>query len=180
MKGFGGVAGSHQSDGGTSSRVFGSFLSWLQERTAPVFVVATANEVRNLPPELLRKGRFDEIFFVDLPNQDEREAIWRIQIGRYGRSPENFRTAQLAGATAVFTGAEIEQLFRDALYEAFGRDTEPTDLSISMVLGDAVPLSRLKAEELTALRKWAQGRARPSSAPEPDSGQRRMHTSENA
>src|SRR5205823_12358329 len=94
------------SDGGTASRVLGTFLSWLQDRKAPVFVVATANDVTQLPPELVRKGRFDELFFVDLPNHAEREAIWRIQIARYVRAPDKFDIGQLARATEGLTGSE--------------------------------------------------------------------------
>lgn len=152
--------GTSGTDGGTSARVFGSLLSWLQDRTAPVFVVATANDVTRLPPELLRKGRFDELFFVDLPSTEEREAIWRIQITKHHRNPDDFEVAQLARATEGFTGAEIEQVFIDALHEAFSRRQEPTDLSISMVLGEVVPLSRLMRDEIAGLRAWAQGRAR--------------------
>src|SRR5207249_6628833 len=89
-KGFAGSRNSGATDGGTASRVLGTFLSWLQDRTAPVFVVATANDVTQLPPELLREGRFDELFFIDLPNQQEREDIWRIQIAKFRREPDNF------------------------------------------------------------------------------------------
>ena len=98
-KGFSGTKSSNATDGGTSSRVFGSFLSWMQDKNAQVFVVATANDVTQLPPEMLRKGRFDEIMFVDLPNQAEREAIWEIQIGKHGRAPADFDLVQLAKAT---------------------------------------------------------------------------------
>src|SRR4026208_161624 len=97
----------------------GRVRAWLQDRKAPVFVVATANDVTQLPPELLRKGRFDELFFVDLPNHQEREAIWRIQIAKFGRDPEKFDIEQLARATAGLAGSEVEQLFIDALHEAF-------------------------------------------------------------
>jgi SpoVK/Ycf46/Vps4 family AAA+-type ATPase len=159
-KGFSGSRSSGASDGGTSSRVFGSFLSWLQEKSAPVFVVATANDVTQLPPEFLRKGRFDEMFFVDLPNEEERAAIWRIQIAKYGREATEFDLLQLARATAGWTGSEIEQAFIDALYHAFSRQEEPTDLSLMLQLGELVPLSRLMAEQITALRAWAKGRAR--------------------
>jgi len=165
-KGFSGARSSGASDGGTTSRVLGTFLSWLQDRQAPVFVVATANDITQLPPELLRKGRFDEIFFVDLPNQEEREAIWRIQVAKYGRSEQSFDIDQLARTTDGLTGSEIEQLFIDALHEAFSRRTEPTDLSIAMLLNDAVPLSKLMSEQVEAIRKWAKGRARRATAPE--------------
>ena len=118
-KAFSGSKSSGSTDGGTSARVFGSFLSWMQEKTAPVFVVATANDVTQLPPEMLRKGRWDELFFVDLPNETERQAIWRIVIARYARNPDEFDTAQLARATDGLTGSEIEQAFVEALHCAF-------------------------------------------------------------
>jgi len=166
-KGFSGSKNSGISDGGTASRVFGTFLSWLQDRTAPVFVVATANDVTQLPPEMLRKGRFDELFFVDLPNQEEREAIWRIQIAKFRRKPEQFDVTQLARASDGLTGSEIEQLFIDALHEAFSRRKEPGDLSVSMALGDLVPLSKLMSEQIDSLRRWAKGRARPATQTQP-------------
>jgi len=159
-KGFSGSKSSGSTDGGTSSRVFGSFISWMQDKRAPVFVVATANDVSQLPPELLRKGRFDEMFFVDLPNQNEREAIWRIQIARYGRDPEQFDIPALAKATDGSTGSEIEQAFIDAMYAAFADGKEPSDLAVSMVLTEQVPLSKLMAEQIAAIRQWAMGRAR--------------------
>jgi SpoVK/Ycf46/Vps4 family AAA+-type ATPase len=118
-KGFSGTKSSNSTDGGTSARVFGSFLSWLQDKNAQVFVVATANDVSQLPPEMLRKGRFDELFFVDLPNELERKAIWDIQIGKHGRDPKDFDLVQLAKATEGLTGSEIEQVFIEALYLAF-------------------------------------------------------------
>jgi ATP-dependent 26S proteasome regulatory subunit len=137
-KGFSGTKSSNATDGGTSSRVFGSFLSWMQDKKAPVFVVATANDVTQLPPEMLRKGRWDELFFVDLPNQAEREAIWDIQIGKHGRIPSEFDLVQLAKATEGLTGSEIEQVFVEALYLAFDSaadgEREPTDLDIARVL----------------------------------------------
>ena len=119
---FAGVGGS--SDSGVSTRVFGQFLSWMQETTAPVFVVATANNIAGLPPELLRKGRFDEIFFVDLPGQMEREEIFRIHIARKGRNAENFDLEKLAGTTAGYTGSEIEQVVVSGMYRAFSRDID--------------------------------------------------------
>ena len=137
----------------------------MQEKQAPVFVVATANDVSQLPPEMLRKGRFDELFFVDLPNQQERQAIWEIQIGKYGRDAKDFDTVQLAKATEGLTGSEIENAFVEALYVAFdsGGDAgekEPTDLDIAGVLTEFVPLSKLMAEQIGALKSWAKGRAR--------------------
>lgn len=173
-KGFAGNKSSGMTDGGTSSRVFGSFISWMQEKTKPVFVVATANDVTQLPPEFLRKGRFDELFFVDLPNQAERELIWAIQIAKYGRDPGKFDLAGMAKATEGFTGAEIEQVFIDALYAAFAKGKEPSTLSISLILNDAVPLSRLMAEQIKQLREWARGRARCATSQETSKGGRKI------
>ena len=159
-KGFSGTKSSNATDGGTSSRVFGSFVSWMQEKSSPVFVVGTANDVSQLPPEMLRKGRFDELFFVDLPNQAEREAVWEIQIGKHGRDPKDFDVVQLAKSTEGLTGSEIENVFIEALYLAFDVGKEPTDLDIARVLTEFVPLSKLMAEQIGGLRTWAKGRAR--------------------
>lgn len=159
-KGFSGSKSSGSTDGGTSARVFGSFLSWMQEKKSSVFVVATTNDVSQLPPELLRKGRWDELFFVDLPNEKEREAIWNIQIRKYGRVAEDYDVVQLAKITEGFTGSEIEAVFVDALFLAFDAEQEPTDLTVATVLNDFVPLSRLMAEQIQGLRSWSKGRAR--------------------
>ena len=159
-KAFSGVKSSGGTDGGTSARVFGSFIAWMQEKQAPVFIVATANDVSQLPPELLRKGRFDEIFFVDLPTQTEREAIWKIQIRKYRRNPNDFDCIQLARATEGLTGSEIEAVFAEALYQAFDAGSEPTDLTVAEMLTEFVPLSRLMGEQISGLRQWAKGRAR--------------------
>jgi AAA+ superfamily predicted ATPase len=163
-KGLSGSKSSGSSDGGTSARVFGTLLSWMQEKTAPVFIVATANDVSQLPPEFLRKGRWDEMFFVDLPNAVERRAIWEIQIAKYGRDPDDFDLVQLTKATEGLTGSEIEAVFTEALHEAFDAETEPTDLSIASVLTTFVPLSEMMKEQLSALRAWAKGRARPATS----------------
>ena len=167
-KGLSGSKSSGSTDGGTSARVFGSLLSWMQEKKSPVFIVATANDVSQLPPELLRVGRWDQLFFIDLPTREEREVIWRLQIAKYGREPETFDLPQLARATDGFTGSEIEQVFVEALYRAFDQDAEPTDLTIGEVLVDFVPLSKLMAEQIGALRTWAKGRARPATTPTPE------------
>lgn len=137
-------------------------------------VVATANDVSQLPPELLRKGRFDELFFVDLPTPEERQAIWALQIARHGRDPREFDIPALAKATETFTGAEIETAFVEAMYHAFERTAEPTDLDIAQVLTDFTPLARLMAEPIAPLRQWAKGRARPATSPTPDSKVRRL------
>jgi SpoVK/Ycf46/Vps4 family AAA+-type ATPase len=159
-KGLSGSKSSGSTDGGTSARVLGSLLSWLQEKRSQVFVVATANDVTQLPPELLRKGRLDEMFFVDLPNQQERETIWAIQITKYDRKPEQYDTAALSMASEGFTGSEIEQAVIDSLYGAFAESREPGMLDITLAVSATVPLSKLMAEQITGLRRWAQGRCR--------------------
>lgn len=173
-KAFAGSKSSGMTDGGTSSRVFGSFLSWMQEKKSPVFVVATANDVAQLPPEFLRKGRFDELFFVDLPNQEEREAIWGIQIGKYGRKAKGFNLRALAIGADGFTGAEIEQAFIEGLYEAFSRGKEPDTVGLGALLARQIPLSRLMGEQIAALRQWAQGRARPATSPQSGGNTRKI------
>src|SRR5690242_11625903 len=118
-KAFAGSQSSGATDGGTTARVFGTFLTWLSEKNAPVFVVATANDISQLPPELLRKGRLDEIFFVDLPSRDERAEILRIHLSRRSRDPVNFDLPGLADASHEFSGAEIEEAIISAMYDAF-------------------------------------------------------------
>ena len=163
-KAFGGVAGSGDSDGGTSSRIFASFLTWMQEKQSPVFVMATANRVEKLPGEFLRKGRFDEIFFVDLPNQSEREDIFRIHLDKRRKEVSRFELSQLSYASDGFSGAEIEQGLIAAMYEAFAQHRELTQLDVLAAIKATQPLSRTMTEQVTALREWAQQRARPAAA----------------
>lgn len=163
-KGLGGNTGSGSSDGGTSSRVFGSFLSWMQEKTAAVFVVATANDVSQLPPEFLRKGRFDEMFFVDLPDAKERTAIWEIVIARHQRDPRSCDLAALSEDTEGFTGAEIEGAYRESLHEAFAEGREPTAADINSAIAATTPVSKLMEERIDALRKWSTGRTRTAAS----------------
>ncbi|MBD2325551.1 AAA family ATPase [Alkalinema sp. FACHB-956] len=163
-KAFGGAGGSADSDGGTSSRIFGSFLTWMQEKTSPVFVMATANRVERLPGEFLRKGRFDEIFFVDLPNADERQDIFRIHLLKRRRDIDRFDLEQLANVCEGFSGAEIEQALIAAMYEAFAQEREFTQLDIIAACRATMPLSKTMTEQVTALRDWARQRARPAAA----------------
>lgn len=133
---------------------------------SPVFIVATANDVSQLPPEFLRKGgRWDELFFTDLPNIEERRAIWEIQIRRYGRKPEDYDLHALVEMSVGYTGAEIQQAVIDALYAGFAAGQEPTTSVICQVTAESIPLSKLMAEQIDLLRKWAVGRARPATAP---------------
>ena len=118
-KGFSGTGSSNMSDGGTTSRVFGTFVTWMQEKSSPVFVIATANDVRALPPELLRKGRFDEIFFVDLPTMEERAEILKIHLSKKKRAIDTLDMHRLIEAMPDFSGSEVEQVVVGALYEAF-------------------------------------------------------------
>lgn len=164
-KGFSGVGSSNVSDAGTAARVFGSFITWLQEKQAPVFVIATANSVAHLPPELVRKGRFDEIFFVDLPDLQERRAIWEIHLLKRNRDPAQFDLHQLALASDGLSGAEIEQAVIAGLYEAFDQNRPLQMDDLLDVLQETVPLSRMMDEEIAGLRAWAQQRARQASPP---------------
>ena len=172
-KGFSGSKSSGSTDGGTSSRVFGSFLSWMQEKDKPVFVVATANDVSQLPPEFLRKGRFDEMFFVDLPDAAERAQIWDIVIKRHGRKTDGYDTTAMSKASEQFTGAEIDAVFVEALHEGFFENREPTDLDLANAITRTVPLAKLMDGQINALRSWAKGRARDAagnqSTPKPTS-----------
>ncbi len=162
-KSFAGGAGSGDSDGGTSSRIFGSFLTWMQEKTSPVFVMATANRVERLPGEFLRKGRFDEIFFVDLPTPEEKQDIFRIHLGKRRSDISRFDLEQLAKISEGFSGAEIEQAIIAAMYDAFAQDREFTQLDIIAAIKATLPLSRTMIEQVTALRDWARQRARTAS-----------------
>ncbi|MGH2829209.1 MAG: AAA family ATPase, partial [Actinomycetota bacterium] len=160
-KGF--PSGDDGADSGVGRRMLGTFLRWMQDRESGVFIVATCNNVTQLPPELLRKGRFDEIFFVDLPVLAERLQILRLHIGRRGRAPESFDLDLLAAQTDGFSGAEIEAAVVAALYRAYaaGRDLQTGDVAAEIAA--TVPLSRSREEDILALRTWAQGRAVPAS-----------------
>src|SRR6266498_5295537 len=164
-KAFAGSQSSGGTDGGTSARVFGTFLTWLSEKSTPVFVVATANDVSQLPPELLRKGRLDEIFYVDLPSEEEREEIFRIHLAKRGRDPKNFDLKSLVQGSKEFSGAEIEEAIISALYDAFsGREALATG-HILAALTETVPLARTMDEQINRLRSWAENRARNASVP---------------
>jgi len=163
-KAFAGTQSSSFSDAGTTSRVFGTFLTWLQEKAAPVFVIATANNIQQLPPELLRKGRLDEIFFVDLPTKEERAEIFAIHLRKHGRDPQGFALDKLAAAAEGFSGAEIEEAVIAALFDVFDRETELTTDAVLRAIGETVPLSTTVKEEIEGLRQWASGRARRASS----------------
>ena len=160
-KGFASAA-SHSTDGGLSQRMFGTLLTWMQEHRAPVFLVATANDIQALPPELLRKGRFDEIFFVDLPSRTVRRQIFAIHLARRNRDPEKFDLEALAAASEGYSGAEIEQCVLGALHEAFASKREIDTAALVEAIRRSPPLSVTMAERIDALRDWSQGRCVPA------------------
>jgi SpoVK/Ycf46/Vps4 family AAA+-type ATPase len=162
-KAFSGVGSQHSGDFGVSARVFGTFLTWMQEKTYPVFVLATANNIENLPPELLRKGRFDEIFFIDLPDDEERKSIFGIHLKKRGRNPEMFDISLFSEKAEGFTGSEIEQLVISGLYRAFAESRELEDSDILFEIEETVPLSVTYKEHIDTLRTWAEKRARAAS-----------------
>jgi SpoVK/Ycf46/Vps4 family AAA+-type ATPase len=157
-KGLSGIGSSDSTDGGTTARLFGTLLTWLQEKTAPVFVVATANDIERLPPEVLRKGRFDEIFFVDLPAEAERREIFAIHLTKRARKPELFDLDHLAEASEGYSGAEIEQVVLEAMFNAYGQkpDIETSDLLFALTR--LVPLSRTMRKSINDRRMWGLGR----------------------
>ena len=165
-KGLSGVRSSGATDGGVTSRIFSTILTWMQEKTSPVFVVATANNINLLPPELLRKGRFDEIFFVDLPTAKERENIFSIHLKKKGQDPTKYPMETLGKKTEGFNGAEIEECIKEAMFVAYVDNPETPKLMASHIMDaikQTVPLSTTMKEQITALRSWAVTRAKNAS-----------------
>ncbi|MEQ8999578.1 MAG: AAA family ATPase [Coleofasciculus sp. B1-GNL1-01] len=162
-KAFAGVES--KGDSGTASRVFGTFINWLAEKKSPVFVVATANNIQALPPEMLRKGRFDEIFFVGLPSQEERQAIFELHLGRLRpHNLKNYDLARLAYETPDFSGAEIEQTLIEAMHIGFSQNRDFTTDDILEAASQIVPLARTAQEQIQFLKDWAAaGKARMAS-----------------
>lgn len=159
-KGLAGAGGSGQHDSGVAKRVFGTILTRMQERTSPVYYVATANDISALPAPLLRKGRFDEIYFVDLPNARERYEIFEIHLSKRKRNPKRFNLKVLVERTKDFTGSEIEEIVKSGLYYSFSDDERELQTSdLLLAIERTVPLSRTMSVELDSLRKWAKGRA---------------------
>lgn len=176
-KAFGGQGGG-ESDGGTSSRVFGTFLTWMQERKPGVFVLATSNDVSALPPEFLRAGRWDAMWYVDLPTAEERVDIAKVMCGKFPHCG-GVDCKVVAAHTDGFTGAEVEQCFVEALHEAFADGARPvTTKDVVAATADIVPLSKTMSEKIEALRKWAKGRARCATAPEAKGGKKAVRTIE--
>jgi SpoVK/Ycf46/Vps4 family AAA+-type ATPase len=164
-KAFRGSRGSGAStDGGTSARVFGTFLTWLSEKQEPVFVVATANDVSLLPPELLRKGRFDEIFFVDLPAYAERKEVFQVHLTKRKLDVSQFDLDLLANSSSGYSGAEIEEAIVSALFDAFYAKEPMTTEKLMGGVQQTVPLSKTMSEDVEGLRQWADGRARSATS----------------
>ncbi len=155
-------AASRSADGGLSQRMFGSLLTWLQERKEPVFVIATANDIEALPPELLRKGRFDEVFFVDLPDEETRGQIFKIHIRKRHRDPKIFDIKKLAMVSQGYSGAEIEQAVISALHQAYDEKSELDTEKIIHAVKVSPPLSVTMAEKVQQLRQWAKNRCVPA------------------
>jgi hypothetical protein len=162
-KAFGGI--DSKGDGGTTSRVFGTFINWLADKQSPVFVVATANNIQALPPEMLRKGRFDEIFFVGLPSQEEREAIFTVHLSRLRpHNLKNYDLKRLAYETPDFSGAEIEQTLIEAMHIGFSQNRDFTTDDVLEAASQIIPLARTAQEQIQFLQNWAAaGKARLAS-----------------
>lgn len=156
------AAAAQSTDGGLSKRMFGTLLTWMQEHQHPVFLVATANDIEALPPELMRKGRFDEIFFVDLPEEDVRSQIFAIHLRKRGRDPARFDLDQLAATAEGFSGAEIEQAISAGLHTAFANKAKLTTEMLLEIVRNSPPLSVTMAEKITHLRRWAKDRCVPA------------------
>lgn len=155
-------ASASSADGGLSKRMFGTLLSWMQDHRHPIFIVATANDVSAVPPELMRKGRFDEVFFVDLPDQHAREQILNIHLRRRNRDPENFNIPAIADKAQHFSGSELEQAVNSALFSAFTESTELADWHLIQEIQKTRPLAVLTEEKVERLRAWAHDRCVPA------------------
>lgn len=145
-------------DSGVSSRIFGTFLTWLNDRTNPAFIVATTNNHTLLPPALIRKGRFDQLFWVDLPTADERRDIFEVVIRKYGRDPQDYSMKKLVNGSDNFTGAEVEEVFKDAMFKAFDNGEEVADNHIMDVLAEFIPFAASHEDDLNTMREQAQGK----------------------
>jgi len=161
-KAFASASGGAESDGGLSQRLLATMLTWMQDREGGVFLAATSNNISSLPPEMLRKGRFDEIFFVDLPSEPSREELFALHLKKRGRDAAAFDLAKLAVASEGFSGAEIEQSIVAGLYTAFGQKAQLSTQILLAELHGTQPLSVTRAEEIQSLRTWAQSRAVPA------------------
>ena len=164
-KGLSGSQSSGQTDGGVTSRVFGTFLTWMQEKTAPVFVLATSNNIAQLPPEMLRKGRFDEIFFCDLPSEKIRRDIFKIHLSTHNKDIlDQFDLERLAKDSPLFSGAEIEQAVKDGMFNAFSQKRRLSESDVDSAIKSTYPLAKTMREGIRDMREWASARARMASS----------------
>jgi SpoVK/Ycf46/Vps4 family AAA+-type ATPase len=161
-----GIGGYHEGATGSMTRIFSTFLTWMQEHKAKVFVAATANRINLLPAEILRKGRFDQVFFVDLPADEERKEILNIHLRRNGLNPAKYDLILLSSATRGWNGAEIEQAAIQARVTAHAKGGEVTQNGLLAAFGKIIPLSRTMEEQIKAIRSWARTRALPATTPE--------------
>jgi SpoVK/Ycf46/Vps4 family AAA+-type ATPase len=155
----GGISSNTAKDGSTGSHIFSAFLTWMQEKSSDVFVAATANRIDLLPAEIIRKGRFDQVFFIDLPNDDEREEIFKVHLSRRGNNIEEFDLSLLSVATEFWNGAEIEHVVESAMVEAFQRNEKMNQDDLYTIIRGTVPLSRTMAEQIKFIKNWASERA---------------------
>ncbi len=162
----GGISSNSAKDGGAGAHIFSAFLTWMQEKSAGIFVAATANRIDLLPAEIIRKGRFDQVFFVDLPNDSEREAIFRVHLKRRGNNIEDFDLPLLSVATEFWNGAEIEHVVEAATIEAFHRDMALAQDDLYTIIRSTVPLSRTMSEQIKFIKGWASERAISASLPD--------------
>jgi SpoVK/Ycf46/Vps4 family AAA+-type ATPase len=171
-KGFAGLGSGFVGDSGTSARVFATILTWMEEKETPVFIAATANSIEALPPEVLRKGRFDEIFFIDLPSDDERREIFEVHLNKVRPNRiRDFDLDRLAFQSEGYNGAEIEQGIKEAMHLAFNQRREFDTEDIMRALSRIVPLSKTAQERITYLQEWASsGRCRLASSDAAQSG----------
>lgn len=174
-KGFGGTG---DTDGGASRRVFGSFIKWLNDRQSPVYAVATANQVQSLPPEFCRKGRFDEIYGLDLPSLTERREIFHIHLSKRGRDSDTFELDRLAEATEGYTGADIEQIVKLSLKIAFAGGKKLGQEHLDNAVSEIIPLSKTEASRIADTRQWCEHHAKPANpskkSPAPKLGKRNV------
>jgi len=162
-KALSGINSSGETDGGTTSRVFNTILTWMQEKKSEVFLFATANDISKLPPELLRKGRLDEIFYVDLPTPEEREKIWSIHLNKRKQTLSTEDVGELVKNSEGMSGAEIEAVIIDAMYNSFAERRALQKADILIAIQKTTPLSKTMAEKIEQIREWAKTRARPAS-----------------
>jgi len=145
--------------------VFGTFIKWLNDRSSPVYAIATANQVQSLPPEFCRKGRFDEIYGLDLPGLEEREEIFGIHLSKRDRDPKKFDIKQFSVDTEGYTGADIEQVVKLSLKIAFGNQEDLTESHVEKAIPQIIPLSKTESQRIAETKKWCESHAKPANPP---------------